>query len=531
MVRVFSRIGLRWQIALLAAIGVAGALLLAGLNLAGNVALALRQAETDQAAWRQAQAVWIDRSLLLAKKAEKNFLMLGADAEIANHAAAMRDVNGALDALSRDFSTAGEAELAAKLAAIGTATNDYTAKFADVVNRQHELGVNENQGLLGKLRQSVHAAEDVLTPLDAPRVMVQMLMLRRHEKDFLARLSAQYRDAFEQSYAEFGRELAATALAPEARAKISANMEAYRRDFLALVTRKMEATALIATISHAYSDMAPALSAVQKATQDRYEAANLRLNATRAALQRWMLIATAVLLLVMLVAAVCMARATAGLLGQMAHTMRSLADGDSGVTVPGTDRHDELGLMGGALEVFRAQTQENRRLHDAQQAARETSEQEKAAALIAMAEKIERESANAVSQVSVLTEQMAATAQSMSATAARAGENAGGAATTAGEALSSAQAAASAAEELSASMQEITRQVMHSNAVAERAVAAGVSVRGSIDALTRQTGEIGTVAQMIADIAARTNLLALNATIEAARAGDAARGSPRSPAR
>ena len=36
--------------------------------------------------------------------------------------------------------------------------------------------------------------------------------------------------------------------------------------------------------------------------------------------------------------------------------------------------------------------------------------------------------------------------------------------------------------------------------------------------------QIGAVADMIGEIAAKTNLLALNATIEAARAGDAGRG-------
>src|SRR4029078_13394390 len=37
-------------------------------------------------------------------------------------------------------------------------------------------------------------------------------------------------------------------------------------------------------------------------------------------------------------------------------------------------------------------------------------------------------------------------------------------------------------------------------------------------------GRIGMVADMIGEIAAKTNLLALNATIEAARAGDAGKG-------
>ena len=63
-----------------------------------------------------------------------------------------------------------------------------------------------------------------------------------------------------------------------------------------------------------------------------------------------------------------------------------------------------------------------------------------------------------------------------------------------------------------------------SSASAQKAVSAGRSARESIEALSRQAEQIGTVAEVIADIASRTNLLALNATIEAARAGDAGKG-------
>jgi Methyl-accepting chemotaxis protein (MCP) signalling domain/Chemoreceptor zinc-binding domain/PilZ domain len=74
------------------------------------------------------------------------------------------------------------------------------------------------------------------------------------------------------------------------------------------------------------------------------------------------------------------------------------------------------------------------------------------------------------------------------------------------------------------SIREIGEQVGRSSAVVERAVEAGHATRETIAALNEQVARIGAVADMIGEIAAKTNLLALNATIEAARAGDAGKG-------
>jgi methyl-accepting chemotaxis protein len=83
---------------------------------------------------------------------------------------------------------------------------------------------------------------------------------------------------------------------------------------------------------------------------------------------------------------------------------------------------------------------------------------------------------------------------------------------------------ASAAEELSTSIREISGQVSQSTMVVGRAVTAGSQARATIEALNGKVERIGMVADMIRDIAAKTNLLALNATIEAARAGEAGKG-------
>jgi methyl-accepting chemotaxis protein len=83
---------------------------------------------------------------------------------------------------------------------------------------------------------------------------------------------------------------------------------------------------------------------------------------------------------------------------------------------------------------------------------------------------------------------------------------------------------ANAADLLAAAISEIGGQVSRSAAVSSRAVAAGHETRATIEALNAQVARIGAVADMIGEIAGRTNLLALNATIEAARAGEAGKG-------
>ena len=115
-------------------------------------------------------------------------------------------------------------------------------------------------------------------------------------------------------------------------------------------------------------------------------------------------------------------------------------------------------------------------------------------------------------------------ADTMAAAAARTGENAQAASEAAGRALGNVQGVAAAAEQLAAAIAAIAAQTGRSAAAVAAAVAEGHGMRDAIAALTGRVGRIGAVADLIADVASRTNLLALNATIEAARAGEAGRG-------
>ena len=86
------------------------------------------------------------------------------------------------------------------------------------------------------------------------------------------------------------------------------------------------------------------------------------------------------------------------------------------------------------------------------------------------------------------------------------------------------QAVAVATEELTSSISEISRQVSESSRIAGNAVRDADQTAVKMNRLADGAQKIGTVVELINNIAAQTNLLALNATIEAARAGEAGRG-------
>jgi methyl-accepting chemotaxis protein len=211
-------------------------------------------------------------------------------------------------------------------------------------------------------------------------------------------------------------------------------------------------------------------------------------------------------------------------LGRLRQSMTALADGNLTGVIAGGERRDEMGDMARAVVVFQQHMAKGNASAAEQAAEREQAAQEKRAALVGMADTIEQETSQALQQISATTTMMTTTANEMSNAATRTGTSAQNAATAASQALANAQTVASAAEQLSVSIREIGGQVGQSSAVVARAVEAGRETRSTIEALNEKVGRIGAVADIIGEIAARTNLLALNATIEAARAGDAGKG-------
>ncbi len=173
-----------------------------------------------------------------------------------------------------------------------------------------------------------------------------------------------------------------------------------------------------------------------------------------------------------------------------------------------------LRAMRARLAYMHRVQQEQLRLADA---ARHT-------ALQKMASTVETESTAAMTRVAERTDQMADEAADMAAAAERASVHAAEVSAAAERTMATAQSVGAATEQLTASIREISGQVAHASDSSRQAVASTELVHERIRSLASSADNIGTVVNLIRDIASRTNLLALNATIEAARAGEAGRG-------
>jgi len=216
-------------------------------------------------------------------------------------------------------------------------------------------------------------------------------------------------------------------------------------------------------------------------------------------------------------------RSVAKPIADITRVTEAVAAGDASISVPFSERSDEIGALARSIGVFqramRSNEELNRTVRD--DAEMRTQRQEQ------MSNEISRFSAEVeatLAELGRISDQMLAASTQLAGAADAASAKTASAAAASSEASSNVRDIASAADELSASVNEIDRQVAQSNAIATKAVNEAGRTNLAVKELDEAAGRIGDVVKLITGIAEQTNLLALNATIEAARAGEAGRG-------
>ena len=522
--RAFS-LRLTHKITAIGVIGVAGVVLIGGIYLYGERGVAVYRDAAEKARAIAELNSKIQVELLEGRRAEKDFLLRNdakkAEAQLQIATAVTADI----ETLRGKVAAIGKPELARQIEGMSASLKKYQSLFATVVEQKQKLGLDEKSGLEGQLRKSVHEIESSVGKLNEQGLLVTMLMMRRHEKDFMLRRDRKYGDEIGKRAGEFVAALDKADVPDATRADLKRKLADYQRDFVAWMETGLALAAELKAMSDSFSAVEPVIDAVSKSVTDiRFDAERLN-KLERAGIEFWMQIAIVAIAGLVLGAGFFIGRSVSAPLKAMTAAMKELASGNFAIVLPGLGRKDEVGDIAQAVETFKVNSEQE--AHDEAEAKirqdRVVAQQRKAD-MIRMADDFEGAIGQIVDTVSSAATELEASAGALTSTAARSQQLATMVAGASEEAATNVSSVASATEELSSSVNEISRQVQESARIANAAVEQAHRTDEHVGELSKAASRIGDVVELINTIAGQTNLLALNATIEAARAGEAGRG-------
>ena len=513
------------KIAAIGVVGVAGVVLIGSIHLYGEKTIAVYRAAAENARSIAELNRKVEVELLEGRRAEKDFLLRNdakkADAQIEISKAVTADI----EALRGKVAALGKPELVRQIEVMSASLKQYQSQFATVVEQKRKLGLDEKSGLEGQLRNSVHAIESNIEKLNEQGLLVNMLMMRRHEKDFMLRRDRKYGEDIKKRGGEFIAALDKADMADAARSELKQKLADYQRDFAAWMETALGLASDLKAMSEAFSAVEPVIEAVSKSVDEIRANAEQLNKVERASIEFWIQLAIIMIAGMVLGAGFFIGRSVSSPLKAMTSAMMELANGNFAIVLPGLGRKDEVGDIAQAVETFKLKSEQKAR-DEAEAKIRQDQlmAQQRKADMIRMADDFEGAIGEIVETVSSAATELEASAGALTSTAARSQELSTMVAGASEEAATNVQAVASATEELSSSVNEISRQVQESARIAGAAVEQARETNAHVGELSKAAARIGDVVELINTIAGQTNLLALNATIEAARAGEAGRG-------
>ncbi len=512
------------KIAMVAALAVVGIVLVGTVYFVGASAQNAQQRIADDVAATSDLRADVFIAMLQARRAEKDFLLRRDESRLLPQSKFVAQAIKDTAAMKERLAALGQRELAAKADAVAAGLKVYAEDFNAVAVLQQKLGLNENLGLEGALRESVHSIENTLNDVHHTGLTAAMLMLRRHEKDFMLRRNPGYGDQLRQAVGDFRKVLSGAGLSAAMADDIGKKLSAYERDFLAWMDGALASAEAQKTLSAHFAALEPDMEALAAAVEKLAGDAKQTILTVRTSTERTITIAIAVIGLLVGAIAWLIGGSIARPVRKIGEVLLELANGNKAVDIPYAERGDEVGDNARAARTFKDNLLRMEKMEAEQKESERHAAELRKAELHKLAGDFQTAVGTVIDTVSSAATELEAAAGTLTTTARTTEELSTAVASASEQASSNVQSVASATEQLGASVGEISRQVQESTRIAGEAVQQAELTDDRITKLSVAAGRIGDVVKLITDVAEQTNLLALNATIEAARAGEAGRG-------
>jgi methyl-accepting chemotaxis protein len=235
ILRLFNDRKIATKIATVGAVGVLGLAIIGGLYLSGSWTQARYQKKAEDSSALEALTNKLSIQMLLARRSEKDFLLRRDDRYAKNHGEILKAVAANMNGITQGLAALDQTELVQKMTAVKAGYDVYAKHFVALVDAMHKNGLTENDGLQGTLRKSVHDIEGTIKEFNDAKLEAGMLMMRRHEKDYMLRLDTKYGDELKKTAIAFASSVASSDIPAANKTDIAQKLAAYQRDFLAYV--------------------------------------------------------------------------------------------------------------------------------------------------------------------------------------------------------------------------------------------------------------------------------------------------------
>ncbi|MBN2657433.1 MAG: methyl-accepting chemotaxis protein [Spirochaetales bacterium] len=358
---------------------------------------------------------------------------------------------------------------------------EYGTNFSNLSRAWIKMGIDQNSGLQGDFRDAAHNLEDMIE--GRQELLVDYLMLRRHEKDYLLRLDSKYVNQAEAMIDKLIGSVGSLNIASAGKEQMISSLDSYRSSFRMLVSEND-------TISTYTEDMRSSVHKIEpiieKLLAESGQVAEQGISATENRTEATFRLALIMGIIGTLLVAVIFIIFSAQLLRQLGSDP-SIIESISASIAEGDLRSASLNSMKSERGVYASMMTMSRNLTG-----------------------IVSELLQSSSTVSTGSSEINSTAQIVSQ-----GAN---------EQAATAEEVSSSVEQISSNLEhtaENTRLTEQIAATAYRKAQESEKVVGEAVLAMEQIVE---KISIIEEIAKQTNLLALNAAIEAARAGEQGKG-------
>ena len=441
----------------------------------------------DNTVARKSEAQIIESGMLQCRRNEKDFL-------------ARLDMKypGRIDVLVEDIQKQGKKLMELEQAAgnqpgveaantILKSIESYHAAFTNVVNHWQTRGLTYEEGLQGAFRESVKNLESTIIDVEKAEstyatrdAMVEMLLLRRHEKDYLLRGSDKYVDRVVKQIGSLRAKMDILNVSDTQKQQLGILLDQYEKNFTALVEEDGRIKDGIMKLRAAVHQVEPMVEKLVKGANEAVDLTQVLVSEEASRSERNSIIIGCFAILSAIVLTVFITRQVTRPLNSGAGFAAGIANGDLSADLENT-RSDEIG------RIIQAMRDMSVRLRDI------------------------------IGSVQASTESVASGSEEVSASSENLSQ-------TVAEQASVVQEISASVEQLSANIQ----QSYHSAAATEKIAASNAKDAengGEIIAnAVKSMHKIADRITIVEEIARQTNLLALNAAIEAARAGEAGKG-------